>query len=522
MFLNYYGLSDKPFEITPDPKFLFLTPGHKASLEALLKGVEERAGVIILTGEVGTGKTVLLYSALGRLSNEVKTAFVFHSTYNFQELLKQVLVEWGLPNPAEALGELKAQFLKVLQKAREQGKILVILIDEAQKLSRDVIRELFSLLRLESGKRPSLQLVLAGQPELDSLLEPEILRNPHRKLGRQLKIYPLTRTESFAYIEHRLQLVGSSSARLFSPQALALICEFSQGIPRLINIVCDNALLNGYSQSQQKIDLGIVEKVIGNLEGPGYKPKTRLKAPEDTVPARFFPGWSLRKGLIILSVLALGIGIFFWGGEIKNRIVYLEVLEEVKGLFNKGQQLISASVSRQENTIRPKGDLSITGDHQKISPKGSFDQSSQRPGLTEIRRIQVKKGESLSKLSLHYYGKSNASLVDLILMANPSIINADYILVDQKIQLPELREEALLLHGPDKSFAIHLGTFLSNNQAHKFKNELDLKGKEITIQPRKISPTQTWYRVEAGGYGSKKEALEDINILRRKGLLSFF
>jgi len=522
MFLNYYGLSDKPFEITPDPKFLFLTPGHKASLEALLRGVEERTGVIILTGEVGTGKTVLLYSALGRLSNEVKTALVFHSTYNFQELLKQVLVEWGLPNPAEALGELKAQFLEVLKTAREQGETLVILIDEAQKLSRDVIRELFSLFRLESWIRDSLQLVLAGQPELDSLLEPEILRNPRRKLGLQLKIYPLTRTESFAYIEHRLQLVGSSSARLFSPQALSLICEFSQGIPRLINIVCDNALLNGYSQSQQKIDLEIVEKVIGNLDGPGYKPKTPIRTPEETGSSLFSSGRSLRKGLVILSVLALGIGIFFWGGEIKNRVVSLEVLKELKSLFNKGQQLISASVSRQENHVHPKGNFSIAGDHHKTSPKESFDQRSQRPGLTAIRTIQVKKGESLSKLSLHYYGKSNVSLIDLILMANPSIINADHILADQKIQLPEIKDEALLLHAPDNPFGIHLGTFMTNTQAHKFKNELDLKGKEITIQPRKISPRQTWYRVEAGSFERKEEALELIKTLRGKKLLPFF
>ncbi|MBI4766307.1 MAG: AAA family ATPase, partial [Deltaproteobacteria bacterium] len=253
MQLEYYGFSDKPFELSPDLKFLYLSLGFRMALETAARGIIERKGLIVLTGEVGTGKTMLIYGVMEKLPPKVKTAFIFHSTYNFKELLQQLFYESEEAVPTGGIAELKTSFLKYLNQLKDRGELLAILLDEAQKLSEEVFKGLFSLLETEPWVSETLQVVLVGQPELEETFNAAFLRYHPKITPLRIKISLLSSKESLEYIEHRLRKVGRSSVDIFSSQSLSRIVEKAGGIPRVINIICDNALFAGFRGSVRRI-----------------------------------------------------------------------------------------------------------------------------------------------------------------------------------------------------------------------------------------------------------------------------
>jgi general secretion pathway protein A len=265
VFLDYFGLLDKPFELTPDPSFLYLTGSYKMALENILTGINERKGLMVLIGEVGTGKTMLIHTVLERLPQEVKTSFIFHPTFKLYELLQQILFDLRELEAGEENQELKKPFLVYLRKIREQGELLVVLIDEAHLLSKDVVEDLFRLFELEPWISEILQVVLVGQPELEETYLDVFYKYRLPKTPLGIKINPLSTKESLDYIMHRLKIVGKSSAEIFSPQAITLIVEKAEGIPRVINNICDNALFTAYNASMKIIGADIIKKVVGNL-----------------------------------------------------------------------------------------------------------------------------------------------------------------------------------------------------------------------------------------------------------------
>ena len=275
MILDFYGFSEKPFELSPDLTFLYLTRSYKMALESIITGIKDKKGLMVLIGEAGTGKTMLIHEVMETLPQEVKTAFIFHSTYEFNELLQQILYELGEPTAYEENHELKKPFLAYLRENREQGKLIAVLIDEAHLLPRDVVEDLFHLFELEPWISETLQIVLVGQPELEETYVSTFYKYRPPKTPLGIKIKPLSAKESLDYIEHRLKRVGKYSMEIFSPQAISLIVEIAEGIPRQINNICDNALFAGYSASVKIIGADIIRKVIGNLEGPDYKPTLR-------------------------------------------------------------------------------------------------------------------------------------------------------------------------------------------------------------------------------------------------------
>jgi general secretion pathway protein A len=520
MQLAYYGLSDKPFELSPDLKFLYLTPGYRIALEAVVRGITDRKGLILLIGEVGTGKTMLIYGVMDRLPQKVKTAFIFHSTYNFRELLEQIISELEEPMPTEGIDELKNKFLSYLEKLKGRGELLAVLIDEAQKLSEEVVRGLFSLFEAKSWVSETLQIVLVGQPELEGTFNAAFLRNHPKIKPPRITINPLSKKESLEYIEYRLRMAGRSSADIFSPPALSLIVEKAGGIPRLLNIICDNALFAGYKDSAQRIEANLIEKIIINLEGPDYKPKIKKKPPVHVTYPKLSFRLFVRDGLIVLFGFTLVIGIFVFRPELKEQLTSWS--GEIKVLLSEAQNLVKKVQSDKEyqgNSGRI--DLIPEGRPQKGEEK-SLEGQAQAPSLSLTRKIQVKEGDYLSKLVANHYGKLNESLIDLVLNHNPSIKNIDLVLVDQQIRLPELNEETLIVPISDEHFSVHLGTFSSLKEADQFINQLTLNRKNITVKPKKVSRRQTWYRVEAGSFESKMEALQVIKNLREKRLLPFF
>jgi general secretion pathway protein A len=291
MLINYYGFSEKPFELLPDLTFLYSTNGYRTALEAVSTGINERKGLMILTGEVGTGKTMVIHGVLEGLPEEVKTAFIFHSTFEFTDLLKQILYELGETSAFEEAQELKKPFLEYLKDIREKGELLTVLIDEAQLIPRNVVVDLFHIFELEPWISETLQLVLAGQPEFMETYHDALSKHRPPRPPQEISLEPLSAKESLDYIESRLRRVGKCSDEIFSSQAISLIIEKAGGIPRIINNICDNALYNGYNASVKIIGIDIIKKVIRNLDGENNSPGLEKKASRRGSFLNLFRNW---------------------------------------------------------------------------------------------------------------------------------------------------------------------------------------------------------------------------------------
>jgi general secretion pathway protein A len=267
MYTQYYGFSEKPFNITPDPRFLFLTEAHVEALASLFYGIREKKGFICITGEAGTGKTTVVYRLIDNLSDKVKTAFIYHTSATFDQLLKNILMELSVPVGNEERYILVHRLNAYLLDRLIHDEIVTLFIDEAQNLPVETLEELRMLSNLETRREKLLQIVLVGQPGLDTKLDSVGLKQLRQRIAVRRQIRPLSQNECRKYIDHRLRIVGGKSSKVFEPEAISLICTHAEGIPRLINVICDNALIIGYGAGQKRVGGDVIREVIGGMNG---------------------------------------------------------------------------------------------------------------------------------------------------------------------------------------------------------------------------------------------------------------
>jgi general secretion pathway protein A len=267
MYCKHFGFSKKPFEVTPDHRFLYLTREHREALASILYGIRGRRGFVALVGEAGTGKTTLLRAALSRLDKNTKSAFIFNSELPFLQVMVLILDELGILKPVKKLTLISA--LRRLNdfaiKQFAGGGNLVIMVDEAQNFDAKTIEGFRLLTNLESGEHKLIQVVLAGQPELDSKLNKRAMLQFAQRISLRRTIGPLDEKHAYEHIWHRLRVVGYKGTDLFSKKAMNMIWQHSEGIPRKINILCDNVLLNAYGMRQKKIKAMAVAEAISDL-----------------------------------------------------------------------------------------------------------------------------------------------------------------------------------------------------------------------------------------------------------------
>ncbi|MHB1241206.1 MAG: ExeA family protein [Gammaproteobacteria bacterium] len=296
MYTEYFGLREQPFSLTPDPHFLYLSARHREALAHLVFGVEQGGGFVQLTGEVGTGKTTLCRSLLEQLSDRVDAALVLSPRMSAGELLAAVCDELNIPYDSKATSPkpLVDAINQHLLTAHAQGRRTVVIIDEAQNLTPDVLEQVRLLTNLETAKHKLLQVILVGQPELRDLLARSDLRQLAQRITARYHLTPLNLRETAAYIQHRLAVSGAWRS-LFTDGAQRRVHRVTGGVPRLINAVCDRALLGAYSQEQQQIDARLVRAAAAQVLGPGVSPGRR-----SVHRAR----WLAASGLLVLMVLA--------------------------------------------------------------------------------------------------------------------------------------------------------------------------------------------------------------------------
>ncbi len=267
MYKSFFGLKENPFNVNPDPRYLFHTKEIEEALSALMYGVQNRKGFITLTGEVGTGKTTLINRLVDWLhQRRVRTAFLFNSRMNTNQLFDFILADFGITCESSTKSQQLTRLNQWLLERYRAGETTVLIVDEAQNLTYAVLEEIRLLTNLETSTEKLLQIVLSGQQELEDKLKLPQLRQLRQRIMLRCKTVPLTKEQTHDYIAERLRIAGASGELIFSPKTVETIHVYSMGIPRVVNLLCEHALINAYVEQQRPISPKIVEDVAHEFQ----------------------------------------------------------------------------------------------------------------------------------------------------------------------------------------------------------------------------------------------------------------
>jgi general secretion pathway protein A len=499
MYNSYFGFSVSPFRVTPDPSLFYSNPVYEEAYANLCYGIEAKKGFIVITGEVGTGKTTLLRKLMTHTSEGIiHTVYVFNTYLNFTELLQVIHYDLGL-------GQKEANKVKLLQELNDflitqlkDGNIVSVLVDEAQNLSDEALEGLRLLSNLETDQEKLIQIVLMGQPELQARLDQPSLRQLKQRVALQCRLLPLRHEEVCRYIDFRLRAAGYTGKRLFHPDAYRQIAVASNGIPRLVNIVCDNALLCAFGRSETTISGDIVKEVAGDLrltsqtelpraqnfsrasdalaESDMLTGKTASKPPRSKVS--HLARYGLETCLIILGLIIIASFV-----DPKNfRVNAGRTLENAKGNLNEWALFMS-----QEPAVTAKANAQVEVE-------------------TKEQRVIIPQGSSIYKIASEAYGTKNGLGMDLIKEFNPGIKSLARVAAGRALLLPSLTPETLLRRQGDGSYRLIVAAFQSPTAAEEYAQRLRNKGYRVSITPRTVSEDVLLYRIEIDGLQNPEEA----------------
>jgi general secretion pathway protein A len=436
MYQNYYQLKKEPFHITPDPEFLFLSPSHKQALGSIVYGVRNKKGFIVITGEVGVGKTTILRSYLeGVAKQKTKIIYIFNSNVSFRNLLKTIYKELGLDAKTGDIVEMLNDLYQILMEEYKQGNTVLLIVDEAQNMPIETLENLRMLSNLETSKDKLLQIVLIGQYEFEEILNQYALRQLKQRIVIRSTIISLTEEESLAYIKHRLAKAAFNGRPVFTKGALKRIVKEAKGIPRNLNILCDNALITGFGYKIKPVNTKIVKEVITDLNGGIEEKPSSLKwvIPPAALPVFIvlFLFFYVNKSLILSraeNVLSRFQGVFISKVESPDPSrsgVGDSLKEQTKPPVDKPE------ISQTERSTQAK---------EKIEP--SEEKTVQGPSKTSSLIIRtVKKGDNLFSLTKEVYGHADDKLVAMVRQNNPWIKDVDKLPTGVEILFPALLEE---------------------------------------------------------------------------------
>lgn len=485
MYNSYFGFRESPFSVTPDPRFFYTNPAYLEAFATLRYGIEAKKGFIVITGEVGTGKTTLLRKLLHDFEDNVHSVFVFNSCLNFPELLQFTLQDLGLTSKDQNKVAMLQQLNDYLIKQLNQGHTVTILIDEAQNLSDEVLENLRLLSNLETDQEKLIQIVLMGQPELKAKLAQPHLRQLKQRVALQFQLRSLTDNEIRPYIGSRLTAIGYEGKYLFDRHAMKRISHYSKGIPRVINILCDNGLLTAYATAQKIVDADMIDKVALDLDLElGSEPSVNevrnlpaLLAPSGSSLQQiskkvWFQATPLTRArvssllmvfLVVVVASVLGLG---WRHNVNKVVPFTQ----------------SAAVTEKSR--------------EKVVPERYY------------QRVVIQPGSTVEKIAADTYGSNTILGMDLIKEFNPKIENLNRVMPGQELILVPLSEETLLREQPDGSYHLIVGSFASVVDAQARVRLLANNGYQGRITPTKASDDLLLQRVQIVGLRSLKEAMQ--------------
>ncbi len=438
MFLDFYKLREQPFGVTPDPRYLYFSPGHREALASLFYGIETGRGFLSLIAEPGMGKTTLLFQLLQRWKGYVHSAFLFQTQCDSRELIRYLLDDLGLKSGGEDIVRMHSELNDFLYQETKAGKRVVVFIDEAQNLSDSVLETVRLLSDFEAPDKKLLQIILAGQPELSERLSRPGLAQLRQRIAIPARLEALPAGEVVLYVQHRLRVAGYEGPDLFSPAALELIAKSSRGIPRLINNICFNALSLGCAMQKTQIDAGVAMEAVQELSLDLPVPKAAGSQPRavrtvkaslwSSVESRFrwiqdgFLGRRiLSMALLLVAIGSLGI---FLGKRTRSATIQPSVLS--------GLNSASAAGSKSPESPAERHLAGSATGQTYAEVRQAVDGGSSIKSFAYV--VQPK--DTLRDLCMSMLGRYDRSVLSEIRELNPDLKNPDHLDVGQEIRLP--------------------------------------------------------------------------------------
>jgi type II secretory pathway predicted ATPase ExeA len=521
MYTSFYNLKEKPFNLTPSPRFLYLGETHKEALSLLTYGVMERKGFVLLTGEVGTGKTTIVQTLLGDLDSSVKYVALSNPTLSAKDFLFYVASGLGLKTKFKSKGSFLIDFEDFLQTLLHQQQNVLLIVDEAQKLSLTLLEEIRLLSNMETADEKLINIFLVGQPELNQKLSHPKCRPLLQRISIRYHINPLHMTETEAYVKTRLKLAGARDTKIFSKKVIGAIHSYARGYPRMINILCDNALLLGYSNGKKHITVEMIEECYNDLQLPEsfLQKDTNItiqqvpKVPESLKKRTYFRAAVLVLLLFILvsagSVTSLGqrylktARLFY-----KAHFISKPSPKKKKPIETEAQfKIANTEITKpgiKENDLSPKLN-SPKGELVERSKLVKSDLSAKKENdLTINKEVRtVRAGDTLLGLAIKMYGYADESTLEKIQRENPDIRDVNMIDVGQKIVFPKL---PFISNTYRSIYSVHIASFKPLKLAQSLFDKMVEGGFEAYILPFDHSSKGKMFRVAVGAFKDKSSA----------------
>ena len=567
MYTDFYNLKEKPFNLTPSSKFLYLGDVHREALALLTYGVIERMGFILLTGEVGTGKTTIVHALLANLDKDIQYVYLSNPLFSPQDFMDYLAFSaFKKKVNFRSKADFLIQFEEFLKEQLQHQKIFILIIDEAQKLSSELLEEIRLLSNMETADEKLINIFLVGQPELNENLSRPECRPLLQRISIRYHIKALDRKETGDYILTRLKTAGApDGSRIIPKNVIEEIFKYSHGYPRMINILADNSLLLGYSRGEKKLKPSMVRECYNDLqlEGSFFDRNTIMETPpEIEIEHVSKKGHRWRwAAVFILLILSLGFLLNTYGKSIYLQMTAL-LSEDNKAANNDISDIIDKEPPIKKKVISGKSDNNNLGhkvsrsniikeeapedkpdyheSEKDVSEKESgpddkymggidsepagYRKNSKDNSQTDKKAAEdswektliVKPGETLTELAINVYGYANDNLLNLIKEKNPEIEDVDLIETGQKIRFPRL--DAL---EPGRIYTIHIASFTPFERAREMFNELISKGYEAYIMPVYDNEKGKIYRVTIGSFDSYQKSREYESQVLEKGLSGY-
>jgi general secretion pathway protein A len=537
MYTEYYGLREKPFELVPNPRYLYPTRTHREVLAALTYGVKAQKGFLLLSGQPGSGKTTILRHLLRILPSQVRTAFLFNTELTYEEFLRAFLRELSISYETASREEMILALNTYLLAEYRAGNSVLLIIDEAQNLNSAVLEDIRMLSNLETDRGKPLQILLVGQPDLwRKVNQPEL-----QQLGQRITVIchlgSLTPRETCDYITHRLCVAGRQGGQLFTRSALRQVHRRSMGNPRLINVICDEALLYGFMKRKQQVSRWMITSGIRLRRLPQQAAAGTGRRMQPTrALERHRYAWGALGVVMLMVALPLAttftrdVGLyafvsrakaFFWqklaGGERLPAAAQGQTrmrLDHVTMGVDSGRPSTSARVasaplfhSLLEDDAKPVSPTGATRQHTGDAepalrtPKEATGRAFQTNALHEVRS-----GETLAAVAMAWYGRSDPMVLNLLRRHNPVIVDINVIVPGWRLGIPSLTPFAWVRRLAGGDFGVLVLTTPSGWEASTAVRSLGREGLHVKAEPIRVTAQTEWFEVLVVGLASAEEA----------------
>ncbi|HQP30618.1 MAG TPA: AAA family ATPase [Deltaproteobacteria bacterium] len=501
MYTEFFGLKIKPFTITPDPRFLYMSQVHKEALAHLVYGVREKSGFVVITGDVGTGKTTLLNALLQKLPPGMPKVVIKNPNVKQENIYFLLGEAIGLPDENRA-----RDYLNLYENRLKEIGGAALIVDEAQGLSIEMLEEIRLLSNLETPNEKLVHIILLGQPELNATLRSPNLRQLKQRISVKFTISPLSQAETIEYIKHRLRVAGYEPMEkpIFSPAAMQVIYQRTRGYPRVINILCDNAMLAAYTEDTREVTPRIIKQVASEIEG------TYAQGPRVPLP---------RTGIIAAAVIALAAGAALWYGLARDA----DGPADKPALERPAQNQPAPQASRtvpvpviptgpEATPARKMAAQDVPTAMTDITPPVA---ASLPPSLSQIKPqggyVKAREGDSLASLAIRHYGRIDGDILKSVRDANANVGNLERLSKGQSIFLPNIAKGEI--------FSVGIAWYHSETEATAVKADLKAVGYDPSVFPLVDPQKRLWYMVSLGRFATREEAVKYALELSGKGFL---